>query len=365
MNNFIHFGCWNQGLCDMNTNNPLTNVMKTLNEFVLVNDVDFITVAGDNYYPKKTKISKDIKIKRIYEEELKSGIDCLPKNNNIYMLLGNHDLETNLKSKENIYIENTDELESNCFILNKELEYSKKHTPPINFVFNHYKLLNNTLILMIDSSIYIKNPNKFLKCYQTLLSDNLNTIDDILKIQDLFIINTIKKNLGKFQNLVLIAHHPIIGYQLKKDKVKLIKPFYNMLNTLNNIYSLLENNVNYYYLCADLHLHQEGVININDMIINQFVIGTGGTELDKSSKDFPKNTNIIIDKYNIIYDLIISEEKYGFLNCNINKGNLSFAFIESIYGGRKKKTYKKNNKIKKKKLSKKKNLSKNKMKRLK
>ena len=345
--NFIHFGCWNQGLCNMiKNNNPLSNVMKTLNEFVNTINVDFISVAGDNYYPNKIKLNKE-KIKRIYSEELKSGFDCLPENKEIYMLLGNHDLETNLDSDQNIYIENTDELESNCYILNKELEYSDTHKPPINFVFNHYKFVNNTLILMIDSSIYIKKADKFLKCYQYLLSNNLHTIDEIMKIQELFILNTINKYKNKFKNLMFIAHHPIIGYQYKDKKSKLIKPFYNMAKMLTKVYSILGDTVNYYHLCADLHLRQEGIININDMIINQYVAGTGGTKLDKSSKSFPKYTNLEIDDMNIDFELNISEEVYGFLHCYIKNGLIQFAFINSIYGGKKK--IKKTKKIKNKK----------------
>ena len=75
---FIHFGCWNQGLCDMvEKGNPLSNVMFTLNEYINHINIDFITVAGDNYYPNKIKNSNGNKIKRIYDTNLKSGFDCL------------------------------------------------------------------------------------------------------------------------------------------------------------------------------------------------------------------------------------------------------------------------------------------------
>ena len=61
-NKFIHFGCWN------NLNNDkscLNEVINTLEKNIV--DVDFIIVAGDNYYPEKKKEKdKASKKKNIY-----------------------------------------------------------------------------------------------------------------------------------------------------------------------------------------------------------------------------------------------------------------------------------------------------------
>jgi hypothetical protein len=57
-NSFIHFGCWNNGLCDKNKGiNGVSTVMNKLNKYVnkIENNVDFISIAGDNYYPEKIK----------------------------------------------------------------------------------------------------------------------------------------------------------------------------------------------------------------------------------------------------------------------------------------------------------------------
>ena len=56
---------------------------------------------------------------------------------------------------------------------------------------------------------------------------------------------------------------------------------------------MLGDTVNYNYLCADLHLHQEGYVKINDMVINQYIVGTGGTKLDDNSKIFQENVSKI------------------------------------------------------------------------
>jgi len=54
---FIHFGCWNKNNCNED-NNDFSKTMKNLKNFVNNNNnIDFISVAGDNYYPEKTTIN--------------------------------------------------------------------------------------------------------------------------------------------------------------------------------------------------------------------------------------------------------------------------------------------------------------------
>lgn len=57
MHKFIHFGCWNEGGVHQDeSKNSLTRVMELLNE-VCENEPkpDFISIAGDNYYPNVIK----------------------------------------------------------------------------------------------------------------------------------------------------------------------------------------------------------------------------------------------------------------------------------------------------------------------
>ena len=55
---FIHFGCWNKDNCNLTLkNNGISQTMSKLNDFIKKNkDIEFITIAGDNYYPDKKKI---------------------------------------------------------------------------------------------------------------------------------------------------------------------------------------------------------------------------------------------------------------------------------------------------------------------
>ena len=70
---FIHFGCWNNGLCTMDGTNGLSLTMKKLNSYVESNSIDFVTIAGDNYYPPKTPKGKIFSM-----ENFTSGFSCLP-----------------------------------------------------------------------------------------------------------------------------------------------------------------------------------------------------------------------------------------------------------------------------------------------
>ena len=80
---FIHFGCWNKGECTRDAiANDLSRVMSKLNTYIGTNPIDFIVVAGDNYYP--TTDDKTI----INQGYLESGFACLPSNVPKYILYG-------------------------------------------------------------------------------------------------------------------------------------------------------------------------------------------------------------------------------------------------------------------------------------
>ena len=76
--NFIFFGCCNQGQCDINDPqlNGLSNVMYNLTTNAQKNgSPKFYVIAGDNYYPQKNKDKTKDKI--FNQEQLNSGFKCL------------------------------------------------------------------------------------------------------------------------------------------------------------------------------------------------------------------------------------------------------------------------------------------------
>jgi len=153
----------------------------------------------------------------------------------------------------------------------------------------------------------------------------------------------------------------------EKTKFDIIRPFPSFIELLTKIYlkvQELQQRVEYYYLCADLHLYQQGKVLVpialgaEQMIINQYIVGTGGSELDinpfspdhdRISDGRIKNISAGInkDKYELtknekklaMYtnylmtpdDVAISNTNYGhgFLECTLNPSNPrpSFNFI--------------------------------------
>jgi hypothetical protein len=99
---FITFGCWNKGICNIESdNNEVSLVMNKIDQLCesTYPKPSFIIIAGDNYYPnvRNDPLESKSKVKTIKEIELKSGFDCLL---DIYqkhkipidLVAGNHDL---------------------------------------------------------------------------------------------------------------------------------------------------------------------------------------------------------------------------------------------------------------------------------
>jgi len=359
MNNFIHFGCWN----NLNLNKGcLINVMKLLKERLKDIDkpkIDFLTIAGDNYYPKKEKVEGKKK-KIIIPELLNQGFKYLPKEIPIYMILGNHDLETNT-GKNNFFINNLDspEEENNCSIIkyeqiaeheNENIEYS---------FFKEMMLENGTLIIMIDTSMYSVDVEEYLPCYKFFLQETLDNynVEELREYQLSLIIKTITK-YNNIKNLILIGHHPIIGLKIKDGKGAHINDIIEFDNVLKEIYSRLMDNVNYFYLCADVHLYQEGkiVIKIDEtqkMNIQQYIVGTGGTELDTCVGE--SNIGEKIENERLTYTMTRCQERCGFLECINTSPIPRFLFNEiPIEGGKRKRRKAKKSKRKTKRKSKRK-----------
>ena len=169
---FIHFGCWNNGLCAPNEDNGLTKMTKLLNEYVSQpeNKIDFITVAGDNYYPSKIEKKhndEDIKIKIFNNQHFESGFECLPKNIKKYILFGNHEIEDvvidNHHNKDSTY-EELEPLQEQCksLILQTTNKANIFKNDPMYEFFNDVivQTYKKTLIIMLDTTIYTFTPLK-------------------------------------------------------------------------------------------------------------------------------------------------------------------------------------------------------------
>lgn len=350
INNFIHFGCWN----NLNKKGLLPNVMTSLNNYINnEQNIQLIVVSGDNYYPDKKKVDNDKKKKIIHVNKLMQGFSLLPKNIEIDMILGNHDLETDKTNEELFVNDNISESPEggDCKITQFEKEASKQNLK-INFnLFKSRKLTTNSLLLLIDTSMYSDDSEvqDFLPCYNTFLSEQLfNTIEDLKNYQNEFIYNTISEN-SNIKNLIIVGHHPITGFKFKKGKNKLMNDIPYFYNVLQKIYEMTSNfGTNYYYLCADYHSYQSGNVFLkfgeNDnslMEIKQYISGTGGTELDDELDNADQRLNKgVINKVdnNMDYEMNENIQKVGFLKCKIDESEnfiCEFQDTSTLMGGRK------------------------------
>jgi len=348
---FIHFGCWN----NLNTKKNkklgcLEQMSKLLHEYMLrsISPLNFMIVAGDNYYPDKIKIDELQKKKLVYTDKLLQGFDLLPQDLSIYMLLGNHDLETNIGPEPSMFINDleTPEIKESCTILNTEKEIVRDRSNIELLLFKEFLLNENTLIIMLDTTMYMTDSHLYLTCYNHFVNNmiHFDSIEKVREYQNSLIIETIQK-YRNITNLILVGHHPITGLKIKKDKLKLLNDVPYFIDILKIIYDILGSSINYFYLCADLHLYQEGMIYLKldtetNMEIHQYIVGTGGTELDDEISTDLIGTNTGDDLFR--YQLLDSKKECGFLECTLTNNNiLNFNFISVNIlreGGKNKKT---------------------------
>ena len=326
MERFLHFGCWN------NYGNAMNDVMTLLKKKIRDSHVDFISVAGDNYYPEK-KNNNGVKKKIIDTKALGLGFEKLPKKPDIYMILGNHDLEKNLDVKQpTLFTNENKDPKSNCKIITLE-QTSVEDMSNIYFkLFEVILMRDDTLVMMIDTSMYENNdkPKNYLECYNQFLRRNFRSDKDLRAYQQNLISTHIRSYLHYgIKNLIIIGHHPIIGLKSKKKKTHTLNDIPLILPVLEKIYEHLPN-VKFCYLCADLHMYQEGEIRIEMpngkvMIIEQHIVGTGGAKLDDDLGDIERDTKQVIPnqdrgsevEYTVFYKMIQSVRSNGFLECEL------------------------------------------------
>jgi hypothetical protein len=330
---FIHFGCWNNGKCSADETNGLSLTMRKLKSYIEENKketetetqtekknaIEFITIAGDNYYPPKRSSGTKLFI----DENFTSGFECLPKDIKKYLIFGNHDID------DIIIDESGNEIK--CKILDEQIKIAEENNSIE--IFNDVLSLikSKTLIIMLDTNLYNRKKTNIPineTCYSKLFNGFVNksnmTIQNLIYYQNCFIKEIINLNLKDINNIIFIGHHPIYSIKNKKDTKDVFKQpnFIDFLKSISDL--LIDKKI--YYLCADTHIYQKGIVNIMPGLnIEQYVVGTGGADQDKL---FSTDNTIIEDGVTVYTK---SEEKvdYGFLEIDINDGGLSFKFISA------------------------------------
>jgi len=307
---FIHFGCWNEINSD---HPPVLDVLKMLQ---LEKDYDFISMAGDNYYPSKVKI--DGKKQKIFNKDnLNIGWEELPKDKEIIVIHGNHEIEDEYNNVEK------------CSALVSMLE---RESELVNFYNDKilFKKINKSLIIFFDSTIYTLPSETLLRetCYSNLkLGIDKETVGDLERFQNEEIIKIISENTD-CENIFFICHTPIFSLKYKPEKEKNKVEFNERLTLFYLSIQEMIIDKKLYHLCADTHYFQDAEIIINkSLVFRQLIVGTGGAHLD----DIPigevlefdfEGTIIEISKIN--YQI----KDYGYSIIEINDDNeINFNFV--------------------------------------
>ena len=366
MSNFITFGCWNKWYCDPRPGqltNPLSNVIAKMDEFIgtLKTRPAFVCVAGDNYYPDiRTEPpvegqEKGKKIKTLSIPDLESGFECLSEFQKrhrgipIDIIAGNHDIED---TKKMTIIPASPDTE--CVITKTEIEATVQR-PMMNFTMFNYRIIKNTLVIMLDSNIYCESLDQAeLQCYTLLVNHTLSTLNlkelhDGSPIANVGQLKTLQQSWldimyeairgHTIQNVVIAAHHPFAMYKIKNGcKFQTTSDEY--LEFCHSVYSNLQkmksNTLRFFYSCADLHTYQAGVVTLLSgdipITIRQEIAGTGGTALEESVASM-SDVEQCAKKHasTVLVDYVMTNalHSYGFLHWKINSksGNLTARFI--------------------------------------
>lgn len=372
---FIFFGCWNNGLCNSNEtnisqihNNDLTNTMLKMRQYQNSNpnEIDYMIVAGDNYYPSKMKKiktemndktektnktnkteKKNKKVKIINKDFLDSGFHCLqqidiPK----YILYGNHDIEF---------------LNDDCEITRFQQEFTDNNTVFFHFdeQIQMHRICGNTIIIMLDTTIYdnetnmncylfvdgLKNDEQFKKLVEN--GENEEARQYVIEKQHTSVINIIHQIIASndsIENIIFTGHHPILGMKHKGNKIKheFMFEFANLIVDFIQSVRTFGRQFTFTHLCADIHNYQETTLTFhfeNDFfVIEQYICGTGGADKDDVLDILPSEKNLYEywkGKYNK-HDFHISYKTKrnaistnGFLICEIGRGIPSFRFLQT------------------------------------
>lgn len=288
---FTMFGCWNDGICMPGT--PHQNGMSSVFNSLMVSEFDpaLYIVAGDNYYPTTVK-KAGVKTKILDIGALESGFQCLANlsaqdGTPVYLLMGNHDLQ----------IERDFGPEKECQIIREELELTQGTAIDTSTTVLHSE---DTVFVFLDTNLYeAKTDDKYARCELVYRADmealdglsNKKIVEHITEAVQERIAGALEEIAARempILNVIVVGHHPILGTKRKKDKeTGAIKSKTQRIDDqgarfIANCFRTFPG-ARYVYLCADIHQYQEGEIRIRDLEqpIRQYIVGTGGADLDE------------------------------------------------------------------------------------
>lgn len=368
---FIFFGCWNNINCKSEyiyRNIVLDYISK--NE----KDIKQLYIAGDNWYTNKKKINEK-EFKLYFTEVLRTGYDKLYRmNKDIYIAVGNHDIDTDANDKDKDKSSKAasktseasnakrtspvislleDNLKKDCNINTQKYylqkiknavdtnNYDEISTPTLeqlrdmNNELTEAKLCENGIYIYIDNIGVRYNKNNIIIIINTNLFEDYNIgiayLEDIKRI-----IKDVEGTMGRKsskEQIFVMGHIPLFTY--KKDVISIHeinkkKKGYRKL--IVDLYNILVNS-NIIYLCADTHNFSIMKIKHNGKVLIQITAGTGGADPDLIKGNYAitpiKSTvPIIIDKEEerIFEITAYALNSYGYVSIDIYK-----TYIDVLY----------------------------------
>ncbi len=315
---FISFGCWNKGICNKNRSNGMSLVLNDIKDKIEIYENNIIFLLGDNYYPDKVN-----KMKYFNEEQFISGFECMNEINlKKDIIWGNHEINDLYKFEENTV---------KCYSIGKILE-----TININPMYEYFTdvsfiLEDNTLILKLDTTIYEDLKDVEIQCYFNMFptvtrTDDKNTnINNIRKHQYDKMVEYISSNFENFDKLIIMGHHPLCYSKTKivDENIEIRKGYSLLINELIKLERIIKlSDKKITYICADVHFFEYSTIKIGNVIINQYIVGTGGADLDNPLSnsfydgivlkvDDGENEEKIISDYT--YTVYDQKKEFGYL----------------------------------------------------
>jgi hypothetical protein len=213
---FLFMGCWNRDAP------PRASVADAIRE----NPIKTLILGGDNVYPEKIKLGDSTDFTKVYSlKTLMNGVHML-HGKDIYTALGNHNVSEP--------------------ILKTELGLTEWTIP------NRYYSVNfrDHTLIVIDTNLI--ETDKYDEMRSWLL-------EQVRKV----------KEDGK--QYYYVQHEPFISF--KKKKITTLPKSADILGILKEYPPIA-------ILCADTHNYQKGILEIGDVKIKQYIVGTGGADPD-------------------------------------------------------------------------------------
>lgn len=141
----------------------------------------------------------------------------------------------------------------------------------------------------------------------------------------------------KINHVLICGHEPLITYKYKKDNKNKYKDKSAYIQELIDIIfkEKTKYTIPFTYLCADYHVYQYSKISINDLVIDQIILGTGGGELDElvpiSTTNFKIYNGYTLTIMPNIVNNITNNETYGISNYGYGELNYDITGLRHTF----------------------------------